>query len=240
MSKKRAPPATLDLFIDLMERGLLKCTHPQKTGKHLFVLIHELTAFPANTFRKRQPGEHFTSDGVAWTQTVNLARDNPDTAWWIMEVTASAHMRLKAQAGVKLTGRRLEKPVFPYSILWPPHEQPAKEEQIEAAHDSLKVLGLEEHQAIIFCHNDAQQARVHVLVNRVDPWTGKANTLFKCMRKLSRWAWDYLDPRIEVIRKPAIVPRQIWPLRGFLAPARHLGAVRALKTKLFSGKQSLS
>jgi hypothetical protein len=42
MSKKRAPPATLDLFIDLMEMGLLKCTHPQKTGKHLFVLIHEL------------------------------------------------------------------------------------------------------------------------------------------------------------------------------------------------------
>jgi hypothetical protein len=128
---------------------------------------------------------------------------------WIMEVTASAHMRLKAQAGVKLTGRRLEKPVFPYSILWPPHEQPAKEEQIEAAHDSLKVLGLEEHQAIIFCHNDAQQARVHVLVNRVDPWTGKANTLFKCMRKLSRWAWDYLDPRIEVIRnQPAtLIPK---------------------------------
>jgi hypothetical protein len=208
MSKKRAPPATLDMFIDLMERGLLKCTHPQKTGKHLFVFIHELKDF--HTFRNRQPGAHFTSDGVAWTQTTGyLCTDNPDTAWWIMMATAMMQDKLKADAGIKPTGRRLEKPVFPYSILWPPHEQPAKEEQIEAARDSLKVLGLEEYQAIIFCHNDAQQARVHILVNRVNPETGKANTLFKSMRKLSRWAWDYSDPGVEVIRKPAIAPANL-------------------------------
>jgi hypothetical protein len=198
MGKKKPVKATLDQLIILMELGLAKCDHPQKTGKHLFVFIHELTAFSSWPVRKREPGEHFTDDGVAWTQTVNLGTDNPETAWRIMAATAFVQMRLKAEAGIKLTGRKLEKPVCPYSIVWPPHERPAKEEQIEAAHDSLKVIGLEEeYQAIIFCHNDAQQSRVHILVNRVNPGTGIATTLSNNRRKLSRWAWDYSDPKIE-------------------------------------------
>jgi hypothetical protein len=40
---------------------------------------------------------------------------------------------------------------------------------LEAAHASLKVLDLEEHQAVIVSHNDGPRQHVHVLINRVHP-----------------------------------------------------------------------
>ena len=73
---------------------------------------------------KRQEGEdvRLTQDRVAWTLTRNLATDNPELAWKIMAATALDQDRLKAEAGVKNTGRKSSNAVYAYSIAWHPEE----------------------------------------------------------------------------------------------------------------------
>jgi hypothetical protein len=88
--------------------------------------------------------------------------------------------------------------VFAYSIAWHPGERPTKAEQLEAARSSLEAQGLEEHQAIILCHDDEPQAHVHIIVNRVHPATGKAATLSNSKLKLSQWAEGYERKRGKV------------------------------------------
>ena len=129
-----------------------------------------------------------TTDRVAWTETINLPTRDPDRAWRMMANTARAQSVLKAVAGVKTTGRKLEKPVLAYSLSWHPDERPTMDEQLTAAKESLQALGLDEHQAIVICHTDEPHPHVHVLVNRVHPMTGRAATLSKSKLVLSQWA----------------------------------------------------
>src|SRR2546423_9121728 len=87
---------------------------------------------------RRRDGEavRFTTDRVAWVETVNLPTADPERAWRIMAHTAIAQAELKAAAGTKATGRKLAKSVFAYSIAWHPGERPAKAEMMEAARSS--------------------------------------------------------------------------------------------------------
>jgi hypothetical protein len=150
---------------------------------------------------KRRDGEavRFTTDRVAWVETVNLPTGDPERAWRIMAHTALAQAELKAAAGTKATGRKLKKPVYAYSIAWRPGERPAKAEMMEAARSSLKAQGIEEHQAIILCHSDEPQPHVHIIVNRVHPATGKAATLSNSKLKLSQWAEAYERGRGKIL-----------------------------------------
>jgi hypothetical protein len=136
---------------------------------------------------------------VAWVETVNLPTGDPERAWRIMAHTALAQGHLKAAAGTKATGRKLKNPVFAYSIAWHPGERPAKAEMMDAARSSLEAQGLEEHQAIILCHDDEPQAHAHIIVNRVHPATGKAATLSNSKLKLSQWAEAYERGRGKIL-----------------------------------------
>ena len=81
-------------------------------------------------------------------------------------------------------GRRLEKPVAHYTLSWAEGETPDRQEKIAAVLSSLKVLGLDDRQAVIVAHNDGRTPHVHVVANRVSPEDGRA-------AKLSRWAESY-------------------------------------------------
>jgi len=150
---------------------------------------------------KRQEGEavRFTGGRVAWTEVLNLATDDAERAWRRMAQTAMAQAALKQAAGEKATGRKLTKPVLAYSLAWHPGEKPDKAEQLAAARETLNILGLAEHQAIIVCHNDEPHTHVHILVNRVHPETGKAATLSNSKLKLSEWAQKYEQERGQVL-----------------------------------------
>jgi hypothetical protein len=150
---------------------------------------------------KRQPGESacFTSERIGWTQNLNLSTDDPERGWKIMAHTALMQDELKAAVGGKTTGRKLTKPVFAYSLSWHPGERVTKEEQLEAVRQSLKVLGLEENQVIVISHNDEPHEHVHVLVNRVNPETGKAAALSNSKLALSKWAQQYEQERGQVL-----------------------------------------
>jgi hypothetical protein len=164
---------------------------------------------------KRRVGEavRFTTDRVAWVETANLPTGDPERAWRIMAHTALAQAELKSAAGTKATGRKLKHPVFAYSLAWHPGEKPAKAEMMEAARSSLEEQGLEEHQAIILCHDDEPQAHVHIIVNRVHPATGKAATLSNSKLKLSQWAEAYERGRGKILC-PQRVKNNAWRNRG--------------------------
>ena len=132
-----------------------------------------------------------TSERVAFTETHNLPTDNPERAMRFMAHTAQRQAELKLAAGIPATGRKLTQSVYVYSLAWHPEEQPDRGEMLAAAQDTLKVLGLEEHEAVLVAHNDEPHPHIHVIVNRVHPRTGKAAGLSCDHLTLSRWAEDY-------------------------------------------------
>ena len=132
-----------------------------------------------------------TSERVPYTDSVNLASRGTEQAWKEMAWTAMHQAELKREAGVKATGRKLEKPVYAYSLNWAQDERPSHAEMGRAARESLRALGMEEHQAVFAVHTDAKQAHIHVIVNRVHPTTGKAASTSKDRLKLSQWAEAY-------------------------------------------------
>lgn len=149
---------------------------------------------------KRRDGEaeRLTAERVAWTQTVNLPTDDPERAWRMMATTAMKADELKAGAGVKATGNKLQKPVFSYSLSWDPSERPTPAEQRQAAEETLKLMGFEDHQALIVSHNDEPHPHVHVIVNRVHPTEGRAHEPSYPKKLLSKWAQGYEEKRGKV------------------------------------------
>ena len=133
-----------------------------------------------------------TTERIAWTETVNLITSDPEKATRVMAATAMAQNELKIEAGIKATGRKLEKPVYVYSLSWHPAEQPEKVAMVDAARESLKALGVEDRQALIVCHTDEPHAHVHVIVNRVSMENGRAANMRGDHLKLSAWAesWE--------------------------------------------------
>lgn len=132
-----------------------------------------------------------TSERVAWTESRNLAVDDPDMGWRIMAATAMDQSRLKAEAGVKNTGRKSAKHVLHISLAWHPDQSPGQEEMAKAADQALKALGAEDRQALIIAHNDEKHAHVHLLINRVSPLDGRHLSSSKDRLKLSKWAEAY-------------------------------------------------
>lgn len=141
-----------------------------------------------------------TSERVEWTDTRNLATDDPQLAWKIMAATASCQSRLKDQAGIPPTGRKSANVVMTYSIAWHPDEKKTltREEMLQAAHDSIEALGASEHQALLVCHNDEPHPHVHIMLNRVSPIDGRMLSSSKEKLRLSRWAQDYEETRGKI------------------------------------------
>jgi len=132
-----------------------------------------------------------TSERVAFTHTLNVHTDSPDKALKVMAWTAMHQGELKQAAGVKATGRKLEKPVYTYSLAWAQDETPSRDEMIAAAQGSLKAIGMDDRQAVLVSHSDTEHPHIHVIVNRVSPDDGKAASTSKDHLKLSKWAEAY-------------------------------------------------
>ena len=190
--------------------------------------------------RREGEAERLTGARVAWTHTLNLMTDDPEAAWRRMARTAMIGDDLKKAAGVKATGRKMTKPVFAYSLSWDPSEQPTREEQLAAAMETIKLLGLTEHQAVIVAHNDEPHAHVHVIVNKVHPVEGRGpDGLSNSKLKLSAWAEEYERGRGKILCQQRVEnnakrkrgehvrdPRQSRTAMAFEAAAKS-GSVRA-------------
>lgn len=100
-------------------------------------------------------------DRVAWISTQNLPVDSPDLAATLMTATASLSSRCQRAA-------------YHAMIAWAPDEQPTPTAMRDIAHETLRLAGLGEHQALIMGHGDTQHPHLHMLVNRINPSTGLA------------------------------------------------------------------
>lgn len=132
-----------------------------------------------------------SKERVAFTHTENLPTNSPDKAVACMARTAMHQNEIKARAGGSAKGRKLEYPVYTYSLAWHPDQEPTRAQMIEAAQETLKVLALDEHEALFVAHNDEPHPHIHIIVNRVHPETGIAAKLSKDRLKLSAWAENY-------------------------------------------------
>ena len=128
---------------------------------------------------------------VAWSETRNVAAEDPRQAARVMAATASRSEDLKQLAGVKAGGRALEKPVCHYSLSWGKDEKPNLQEMGRAVTESLEKMGLADRQAVMIAHRDTEHPHVHVVVNRVSVEDGRAAKLGNSYLKLSRWAEGY-------------------------------------------------
>ncbi len=132
-----------------------------------------------------------TSERIEWAQMENMSARSPDQAWRAMAYTARVQERLKEASGQSRAGRKLEKPVFAFSLAWHPEQTPDREHMLETARAAIRTLGLEEHEAMIVSHADEPQKHVHVIVNRVHPLTGMAGDVSNSKRKFSDFAREY-------------------------------------------------
>ena len=144
--------------------------------------------------------DHGTAERVTWTQTLNLATRNPDTAWKVMAATAMNAEQLKAEAGIKATGRKTQHSVLHLVLSWHPEEKPhlTREEMSAAAENAIHALGGSDRQALIIGHNDSPHPHIHILLNRHCPATGRILPSSKEKLKLSHWAQTYERTRGKI------------------------------------------
>ena len=135
------------------------------------------------------PGKD-TSERVAWVMTQNIFSE-PEQAWFEMFDTYRNRTALKKNAGIDPRGRDNRTPVLHYTLAWHATDRPDAEHMKAMALDSLKALGLSEHEAVIACHSDKEHHHVHVVVNTVHPYTGKTAPLKFSKLEFSRWAEAY-------------------------------------------------
>jgi hypothetical protein len=160
-----------------------------------------------------------THHRVGFVETRNLPTDDGDRAWRLMIGTVSRADELKRLAGIKATGRKLEKPVLHYSLNWHPDERPTKEQMVTAVESSLKALGLEDHEALIVQHTEMEHSHVHIMVNRVHPETGVAAKLSNSRLVLDKWA-DQFERANDNIVSPNRKEKYDKRARGENAPAK--------------------
>jgi hypothetical protein len=168
-----------------------------------------------------------TAERVAWTEIRNVSSRNPDVAWRVMAATAMDQDRLKQQAGIPNTGRKSKDHALHFSLAWHPEERDklTRQEMVQAASAILKVMGADQHQAIIVAHNDGHP-HIHVLVNRVNPHDGRILSSSFEKLKASRWAEEYEKARGKIYCEQRVINNQARDreeyTRGEKDQSRHL------------------
>jgi hypothetical protein len=127
-----------------------------------------------------------------WSSVENVGATSPKTAAKIMAATDIHADELKAAAGVKATGRKArDGPVYHLVMSWADGQQPDQTHQLEAARDMLRAIDLDRAQAVIVAHNDNGREHLHIMVNLVNPETGKRFALSNDRHKMQEWALGY-------------------------------------------------
>lgn len=177
------------------------------------------TSFKGVTvYLMHDPDHAATAERVAWTQTLNCAHDHIESAVHEMLTTCENADLLKAEAGIR-GGASVEKPVKHVSLNWHPSEEPTRKDMVTAATSFLKHMGWADHQAILVAHDDKEHLHVHLVINAVNPDTGrKLDDGFE-KRRAQAWALAYEQEHGKIFcpermkdttdRAPA-VPRPAW------------------------------
>lgn len=158
------------------------------------------------------PGKS-SAERVVCTGVLNMRTNDPEKAAKVMAWTTLHAAELKEAAGFKRTGRKTEGPVYHFALTWEHGNQPDEAHMAETAKSALLALGYQEHEAVYAAHTDKDHWHVHVVVNRINPVTGKAHNPDNDKNILQRWAYQYekaqgnvicLDRAIKYEKDPAL------------------------------------
>ena len=143
------------------------------------------------------PDRAKTQDRLSFTYTHNIPFENPNAAMRYMIDTAQDAENLKREAGVGNRGAKSSKrPVLTFSLSYDPQDNPTQQEMTNDAIDFMdKVLGLSDHQAIFYGHNDTAHPHIHVMANLVHPQTGRTHAPSWSKVKASDWAYEKAQER---------------------------------------------
>lgn len=149
-----------------------------------------------------------TSERLDWVDSRNLAVNDPAQAWKIMAATAMQQDELKKAAGIK-AGRKSKHGAVDHIVMSFHEDEPhTKEEMLAAADELLASIGAKksnrkngkkrtqfanEHQAIIYAHNDGGAPHLHIMLNRIHPEHGVRLPDNNDQLKASAWAEKYMD-----------------------------------------------
>jgi hypothetical protein len=137
------------------------------------------------------PDNAKTSERVLFTETRNLRTDDAEKAAKVMAYTAQHAAELKQAAGIRATGRKTVDPVYHLSLSWVPGEKPTQAEMMEAGTAVLEKLGYGEHEAVFAAHGDKPHMHLHIVVNRINPETGRAHNPPDDYSVLQSWGHEY-------------------------------------------------
>ena len=146
-----------------------------------------------------------TANRVGLMHIENLGTDDPEMAARIMASTVRDAPALKIAAGLGTRGRKPGPPVYHCSLSWEPGETPDHSTKIAAGRKVLKVVGLENHEAVFAEHVDTDHRHLHIVASRVCPTTGRTVNTGRDKLKLSQWAetWERDHGRIRVPNRVA-------------------------------------
>lgn len=150
-----------------------------------------------------------TKERVMWTETINLPTQDPDKAFnWMAHTSMNAN-RLKRQAGVPATGRKnLAGDVYSFSLAWHPKQEPDRDTLLQSALETLGLLRLQDHQAVIVAHNDTEHPHVHVVCNLIHPENGKKAVVSYDRLTLSQWAEGVERNEGEILCEQRVINNQ--------------------------------
>lgn len=132
------------------------------------------------------------AERAQWMATQNIGTQNPYMAARVMAASALDADALKRANGWDGRGRGTTKePVLHLSMSWHEDYHPDAAHQEQAARDMLKAMGLEQAQAVMVGHNDNEKTHLHIVVNVLDPDTGKQFSLSNDNRKMQAFALEY-------------------------------------------------
>lgn len=175
-------------------------------------------------------------DRVAWVESSGVVRD--------VDGTANAERAARVMEATADRTPQCTEPCYHVSISFDERDLPggptdpaSKEIMLGVARDTLRDLGLDEHQVVVVAHSDRDHPHMHLMVNRVHPETGKT--------------WDRWQDRVRLEKSLRVqerarglreVPGQLGRLEGQERPPRSpsRGAYRAAEREAQAqGRRSL-
>jgi hypothetical protein len=147
--------------------------------------------------------------------------------------TASTEMDM-----VAMQNTRCVDPVYHVILSWPGSERPTPDQIFDSARYCLKRMGMEGHQYVFAIHDDTDNLHCHLTVNRINPVSYKAASLYndhftldRCCRELElKNGWKHDNGPYVVNTEGAIVRN-----RNFFKPA----PAAARQLEFFGDRESL-
>ncbi|SHG74192.1 Relaxase/Mobilisation nuclease domain-containing protein [Fodinibius roseus] len=127
------------------------------------------------------------STSILKTHNYLVGKDSKRVDWKQARHLASTDQQFVIDQMRKVAqNSQTDAPIYHYSLSWDETDNSTRQQMIEAGTQTLRDLGLAEHQALLVAHNDHDYKHLHIMVNRVHPITCTAWDRYRDYIKLEK------------------------------------------------------